>query len=87
MTGLTGEFSMKKTFLLKETRRIRKIMNEGYDLLLATFKKTKKKEKSLEGDYRKLHDIWPLLKTGQIQIEYFNDDGTGRYIGLTIKED
>lgn len=79
---------MKRVFLLKETRRIRRIMDEGYDLLFAALKKDNPKAKSLDdGDYRLLHDIYPFIKTGLIQVEFFNDDGMGRYIGLTIKED
>lgn len=80
---------MKKTYLFRETQRVRKALNENYDIMLEALKVKKPKAESLTSNeiYSMAHTLLSLLVLGQIQVKYFNDDGIGRYIGLTVKED
>lgn len=85
---------MKKIFLFKESAKVQKILNDYYKPLLAALKVVKPDADTLAADdpetelFSQLHDVFALLKCGQISIEWFNaDKSDARYLGLIIKED
>lgn len=80
---------MKKVFIFRETKKVRDILNDSYDSLLAALKVHNPKAKSLIEDenYSMLHDLLALLITRQISVQGFNDDLDRRFIGVTIQND
>jgi hypothetical protein len=83
------EGRMKKVYMFPENQRVRNILNDSYDSLLAALKIHNPKAKSLIEDenYSMLHDLLALLITRQISVQGFNDDLDRRFIGVTIQND
>lgn len=80
---------MKKVYLFRETKRVRDILNDTYDELLAGLKVRQPDAKSLveSDEYSMLHDLQALLKSNQIEICWFNaEENEDRFISLSVKE-
>ena len=76
---------MKQIYVIKETKKLREILNESYGYFLAALKAKNPKAQSLINDeaMAQAHDAYALIQLGQIKIgQVENEDG--QFVTLEI---
>lgn len=77
---------MKQIYVIKETKKLREILNESYGYFLAALKVKNPKAKSLIEDewFPQAHDVYALLRLGCIKIGQVEGD-EGQFVTIEIK--
>jgi hypothetical protein len=83
---LKGENPMKQIYVIKETKKLREILNESYGYFLAALKAKNPKAESLIEDkwLAQAQDAYALIRLGQIKIGQMENE-EGRFVTLEIK--
>ena len=77
---------MNQIYVIKETKKLREILNESYGYFLAALKAKNPKAESLIEDawLAQAHDAYALLRLGQIKIGQM-ESGEEQFVTLEIK--
>lgn len=76
---------MKKVYLAHEDEKMKEVLNETYDSMLAGLRHKKPNAKNLTDDteFSRLHDLLALLRLGHINIESY-EYSDGRVYALSL---